>query len=261
MASSFSFVSLSLYLCISVVRCGPRASMDPTQNVFDVNRCNPMENVFVINVKGKYGEARRQSVRREFRAAGVENYKFWDAVVWPQVLEEGHTKPPSLGKGETALALSHRSIYEHIVQDRLPCALIFEDDVLLTRHFKHRLNKSDFPNHFSVIKLDYCKHVKREQPPVDQDSIPRIYIGQGGACTGGYVVSLLGAAFLKLANTPVWMNADGIMDPVHMQQTQVGPNLKDFLIYHFDPPLAWQGRDNLPGGKETHKFELHATRR
>ena len=45
------------------------------------------------------------------------------------------------------------------------------------------------------------------------------------------------------ANTPIWMNADGIMDPYHLNTVS-----KQLKQYYIDPPIARQKLDFISAG-------------
>ena len=58
--------------------------------------------------------------------------------------------------GEFSLALGHREIYDTILRERLACALVFENDVLLAPGFVQRLGRVALPKGLDVLKLETC---------------------------------------------------------------------------------------------------------
>ena len=75
-------------------------------------------------------------------------------------------------------------------------------------------------------------HRRRSDEPEKALSAPP---GLGTVCGGAaYAVSLSGARLLAQVQTPVWMSADGVMDPRHL--ASVG---KAARVFHSDPPLAY----------------------
>ena len=58
--------------------------------------------------------------------------------------------------GEFSLALGHREIYDTILRERLACALVFENDVLLAPGFVRRLGRVALPDGLDVLKLETC---------------------------------------------------------------------------------------------------------
>lgn len=194
--------------------------------------------------------------------ANLANFSFWpaidkDTLDYPAVIQageairsrDGHKR---LSAGEAALSLSHRAIYEHVLATEAPCALVFEDDVtlcesfsLLVKQLQRKLNDFDF------VKLDYCKsgnYILKGAPfPWDMYTSVGLKSGPGGPCASAYIVSSRGAKLLAEANTPVWINADGLMDEAHLAHTTIAQRLP-LHVFHTYPPLATQGRDDLPGG-------------
>ena len=58
--------------------------------------------------------------------------------------------------GEFSLALAHRDVYDSILRERLACALVFENDVLLAPGFVRRLGRLALPDALDVLKLETC---------------------------------------------------------------------------------------------------------
>ena len=166
-------------------------------------------------------------------AAGAAS--FWE--------RDGH-KP--LTAGEFACSLSHRMIYDLILLNRWPCALIMESDVELGRRFKKRLAALPLERleqqRFDVLKLEYNNGPANWSDGAQQ----HVFEGRGGSATAAYVVSHAGALLLRAVHTPVWMNADGAMDSRHIEHV---PNILRRLgrnhtiqLFHANPPMAWQNK-------------------
>eukprot|EP00747_Dinoflagellata_sp_TGD_P093882 gnl/TRDRNA2_/TRDRNA2_165907_c0_seq15.p1 gnl/TRDRNA2_/TRDRNA2_165907_c0~~gnl/TRDRNA2_/TRDRNA2_165907_c0_seq15.p1 ORF type:complete len:166 (+),score=14.01 gnl/TRDRNA2_/TRDRNA2_165907_c0_seq15:3-500(+) len=146
---------------------------------------------------------------------------------------------------EAALALSHLAIYRHILTNRFKCAVIFEDDVLLANKFVERFQAAlKHVPQYDLVKLEYCDYTRSARGPLDQHSVPKVVKGQGHPCSAGYMVSEEGAALFLKANTPLWMNSDGIFDPHHIQYTSAAEFLP-LRVFHFYPALAWQGNERM----------------
>eukprot|EP00439_Symbiodinium_sp_Y106_P031554 s1695_g3.t2 len=256
------------------------ASTAPPDSSGDL-RCRPLEHVFVINLAGPLGEARRLHAIRELAKVGLHGrYQFWPAVS----AYDDASLAKELGKKhcpcdpQSALALSHRRIYEAIIAARWPCATIFEDDVSLARNFSRRLEAvSNSLPAFDTLQLGYCKRGKKVSTgPDDQmlgvfsctSSIPSLQLLQGipilislptlkygwpGACLHAAIISFQGAALLAEVNTPLRTHADGAMDPKHWpNQTRAFLDRKPGSVpgsyWYTEPVLAWQGADTLAGG-------------
>lgn len=226
--------------------------------------CDPLANIFVINLEGKRGEARRAEIRKEFEKAGIHKYTLWPAtdrhtdIHYQQLLKAGESilkkdGHSAMTDGEAALALSHQRIYKHVIDKKLACALVFEDDARLTASFANRLSslRAKLTMPFDWIKTDWNnKDNGSPTGPADQSSMPHLEDGDGQFASG-YIVSAAGARLLIDANTPLWMNADGIMDPTHLKSSLAAnerPNSQP-RVYHVVPELSWQGNWRLDGGK------------
>ena len=148
-----------------------------------------------------------------------------------------------------ANTLTHRQIMEHVVQKRLPCATIYEDDFALVNNFKERLRKAtrNLPP-FDEIHLGYCPGgAKPQSPPKDQSTAPIIKYGWPGPCAHAYIISLQGAWFVSTNQRPVRNPADGVWDPRAMKGY---PNDRSTLdhkhgalpgsYWYLHPMLSWQ---------------------
>eukprot|EP00747_Dinoflagellata_sp_TGD_P093884 gnl/TRDRNA2_/TRDRNA2_165907_c0_seq3.p1 gnl/TRDRNA2_/TRDRNA2_165907_c0~~gnl/TRDRNA2_/TRDRNA2_165907_c0_seq3.p1 ORF type:complete len:302 (+),score=14.05 gnl/TRDRNA2_/TRDRNA2_165907_c0_seq3:118-906(+) len=216
--------------------------------------CDPLEHTFIISLKR--AQQRRTVVQEEFRRANITKFTLWDAVdkdklQYPEVLRAGNQARSffdgqyGLSRKGAALALSHLGIYRHILDNRIRCALIFEDDVSLTNKFVERFQAAlKQSGRYDLVKLEYCDYMSEPGGPPDQQSVPAYVEGQGGACSGAYMVSEEGAALFLKANTPLWINSDRVFDPRHIMHTPAARYLP-LRVFHFDPPLAWQGHEQV----------------
>lgn len=235
-----------------------------------LSHCDPLANVFVINVAGAVGAARRAQAIAELDKAGISQYVISNAVTpldfkYPEVLLAGESirlrdrrMRRRISVGEAALALSHLAIYNKILEGNISCALVFEDDFRLVEPstFKDRISSVGLPAEYDWVKVDDCRWKGSHNGPpgpvhpprVDQlETNPWFQIPGRGPCTSGYIVSSAGARLLRAANSPLWMNADGSMDPLHIRYTAAADRLptKQFL---FEPPLSWQSDEIDEGG-------------
>ena len=196
--------------------------------------------VFIINLVDGRGEERRIHALSQSATAGI-NPVLWPAtdrelIDYESLLCEGkHLRKMDghreLTAGEIALSMSHCGIYRYIVEHRIPMAIICEDDVCFCDGFKTKLKNLTIPEDFDILKLEY-----HNSNMCGMSENCRVVQGMGGACSACYIVSQKGAQHLLDCNTPVWMNADGIMDNFHLRKVGKRP-LKQ---YHVVPPLASQ---------------------
>lgn len=199
---------------------------------------------FVINMPGERGAVRRDWLRRVSARTGIK-LQHVDAVDKDTVDHKMHDVGRDLRKtdghrdltsGEIALSLSHQKVYQYILDHDIPVALIAEDDFDPCENFAERLKQvaALLRNvDFDLVKLETCN-----QGLPSSDELVQVKKGEGGACSACYIVSQSGARILRDANTPVWMNSDGIMDPYHLRT--VGRTLKQ---YYVSPPIVRQNLD------------------
>jgi glycosyl transferase family 25 len=142
--------------------------------------------------------------------------------------------------GQIACSLSHRSIYERMVKEGVPNALIFEDDATPISANLHRLEATlnDLPKHWELLYLGYTTHETPISKPrellykalyavwhghkyrwrkKDVDFLfPRpfsnhLYKAGYHDCTHAYALSLGAAQKLLKAQTPISYCADSAL--------------------------------------------------
>jgi len=244
--------------------------------------CRPLEQPwYVINVAGSRGEKRRQHATEEFGKAGIKNFSFWPAAdasdnsptgmceterkrfprnagVFHWRHNNGCYKNPSL-----ANSLSHRLIYEHIIERKLPCAVIFEDDFSLCDNFLEYFKKAtETLPPFDVIQLGYCpgggKPTDTRVCPDHMKKEPVLKYGWPGACAHAYILSYQGALLFGETHKPVKVPADGAWSPLSMKgHPAARVSLDDSSgtlpgsYWYTTPMLAFQGYDIAEGGAPT----------
>jgi GR25 family glycosyltransferase involved in LPS biosynthesis len=275
------YVAFSFALAAALARAYPlagalsllqlRVGKEDASSTVAERPCDPLANIFVINLAGERGAARRDHMSKEFASAGIENYSFIAAADGATLTEwysladafaaqdirkgDGHAR---IHDGHIALSRSHQMAYERVLEANLPCAMVFEDDAALGLDFKGRLERvaPRLPERFHLVKLDYCDG--RSPPgsvPTESTSTEELNVvwGQHGACAGSYIVSKEGAEMFIRGNTPIWMNADGALDPQHIRHSPAAYMLP-LLDFHLAPKLVWQGAEGLPGGSHYKHF-------
>lgn len=244
--------------------------------------CRPLEQPwFVINLEGPRGQKRRDHATREMLKAGIKNFSFWPAA------DAGDNSPGGMCERERkrfprnagvkhwrhnngcyknpslANSLSHRLIYEHIVDNKLPCAVIFEDDFSLCDNFLEDFKRvTETLPPFDVIQLGYCPHGgKPSTPQVCGSNVKKKLVlkyGWPGACAHAYILSYQGALFFGETHKPVRVPADGAWSPMHMkghpaERTSLdkSPGALPGSYWHTYPMLSYQGYDIAEGGAPT----------
>ncbi|MFZ1263315.1 MAG: glycosyltransferase family 25 protein [Chitinophagaceae bacterium] len=183
----------------------------------------------------------------------ARNYKYdkKNSLAIRQVFKE-------LNTGEIACALSHRTIYQAMVDNGWKRVLIFEDDVVpdfvnLPQLFQIL---KELPDNWELFYLGYLKNEKRT-PSRQLKQFWYTLMGQSGLsrmplqmiknrlprkfsslllkagfhdCTHAYAVSLEGAKKLLQAQTPVTYRADNLLSALVLQQKLHAFISKDFLF-------------------------------
>ena len=183
----------------------------------------------------------------------ARNYKYdkKNSLAIRQVFKE-------LNTGEIACALSHRTIYQAMVDNGWKRVLIFEDDVVpdfvnLPQLFQIL---KELPDNWELFYLGYLKNEKRT-PSRQLKQFWYTLMGQSGLsrmplqmiknrlprkfsslllkagfhdCTHAYAVSLKGVKKLLQAQTPVTYRADNLLSALVLQQKLHAFISKDFLF-------------------------------
>lgn len=124
--------------------------------------------------------------------------------------EYGHLSPAEIGT-----ALSHLSIYQHMVENKLPGAVILEDDVCLANDFAELLSTTQpcgLATHFRadqpvMVQLTHVKRGYRHRAKMLGAKKARPAYGSVWLASG-YFITLAAAKNLSQALYPVWTVAD-----------------------------------------------------
>lgn len=228
--------------------------------------CDPLNNIYIINLEGQRGETRRNLMAAELKlhnlsatfypAADLATINEWHtneerkaADKLRRADDNKFTRHHHIKDFDIALSKSHKNIYQEIQKKSLPCALILEDDVNFACNFKSRLQQfvlsDEMPKDFDIVKLDHCS----KKIPDTSVAELKVLNGSQGPCASAYIVSSGGAKLLEAANTPIWLPADGIMDPNHLKHSNARQYLplKDFAV---TPQIAYQANEDVAGGRK-----------
>lgn len=136
--------------------------------------------------------------------------------------------------------LNHFFCYKKIIEENIPLALIFEDDLFLLGDFKKSLSKIvEEVNLLEPGLMVSLENSSLEFPRMrDVRKNKLLYPGQTQRCTGGYLIDLMGAtAFI---NHLKQKKCDTIIDLWHTQLIQQ----KTVKMYWAHPPIVEQGSHN-----------------
>lgn len=163
-----------------------------------------------------------------------------------------------MNRGELACALSHRNIYQAMIDNNWKHVLVFEDDVL-PDYDKLKLLPvvlNELPDNWELLYLGYLKNEKpaitrklkqfwysimarlgfsRMPLHMIKNILPRSYSSQlyrAGFhdCTHAYSVSIEGARKLLKAQTPVIHRADNLLSSLVLKNEIKGFSSKSFLF-------------------------------
>jgi glycosyl transferase family 25 len=157
--------------------------------------------IFYINLDHETG--RRDHTEAQLSALGLTAERIAATVPadLPQQLLDQACNPNQrrfVSPGELACTMSHRNAWERIVNERLPMALILEDDVYLSKRLPRLLDVVEpFGATLDIIRLETQYDNIRLGPPTYRDdgiALRPIHSVVWGC--GGYIVTQAGAAKL-----------------------------------------------------------------
>ena len=130
-----------------------------------------MIKIFVINLKSS--EDRRNSITRQMERLRL-SYEIYPAVDGREISDETLEKIHSAGfyfkksygrnmeRGEAGAALSHLRLYNKIVQEKIDCAIILEDDAEFDARLRHiaerKENLKKVLKNYDLILLGFCRN-------------------------------------------------------------------------------------------------------
>lgn len=151
-------------------------------------------------------------------------------------------------KGEYALSLAHRNLYDTVLMNRLPCALILENDFNFHGSLLERALVLSMPEEFDVLRLEVIKG-----KPGPQKVTPAVLPGKHGMGSAGYIVSYRGAALLRAVQTPVWTSSDSAFYALEREfyparsrrafdrfMAAHPARWRPIRAFYTAPPLGWQ---------------------
>ncbi|MCQ2603493.1 MAG: glycosyltransferase family 25 protein [Spirochaetia bacterium] len=174
--------------------------------------------IFVVNLESSAD--RREFIAEQLEKLGLK-YEIFNAV-------DGRKLPQSeidaaydskaainffhreLTRGEIGCSWSHLKIYEKMVSEKIPEALILEDDVILDQDFKEILSrKGTFPKDWELVFFSHNNAVCSvwDKLPV-WNQYKLVKFVEHPNWTSGYLIRLSGAEKLLECGYPIRMPAD-----------------------------------------------------
>lgn len=127
--------------------------------------------------------------------------------------------------GEFACALSHQSIYERIIRDGLPGAIVLEDDALLTEDFAYFVKNQGYLL-ADFIQMDYMH--ARYRPWKKKryfDHIKLVQLVENAGLTTAYSLSRFSTEYILSRSSPLRAAADWPCDVTPLQPLVTVPRL------------------------------------
>ncbi|WP_109397940.1 glycosyltransferase family 25 protein [Proteus faecis] len=218
-------------------------------------------NNFVISLS-QNNEKRRNHIVEQFSKKSIP-FEFFDAIDKTKINISnalGVTfDNPNLSLGEKGCILSHVMLWKKVIDENLPMATIFEDDIYLSKESENYLKNYDWVNpDWHVIKIERAdEKVKTAISPVKifnkYEGIFRLKGEHLGA--GGYIITNKGARYLfkKITSTP-------FKDPIDYEIFDNFINDKNYFICQFIPALCMQDytinkcHDKFPSSLENERI-------
>lgn len=182
--------------------------------------------IFIINLKQDiHKKTHMEKLCRQYNL----NCQFVEAIYGKDLDEETLAKVYNknesinligreLSKGEVGCALSHISVYQHMVDKHIKQAIIFEDDIHIEKDFSSIIqNMNKFPDNWEIILLGYFKgsvekeklvksYLRNRTKITDTHKVVRLTQIASGA--HGYIINLKGAKKLLEILKPIHLPID-----------------------------------------------------
>ena len=215
--------------------------------------------IFVVSLKT--ATERRKSIAKTLQNLGIE-FDFIDGVVGSAVdktnasIVDIKTAGRRMGRpmldGEIGCALSHANVYAKMIQENIACALVLEDDVIVSTPFADCIKNSDktLASYDFVMLYHYGGYsLKHLQTVGGLDYHKPAFMPFS---TAGYYLNLTTAKLLYDATHPVQHNADWpIALDQHLNTAMITPR----IVQH--PPLENQtGITGRPTNRLLHRLRM-----
>lgn len=168
--------------------------------------------VFVINLEKDI--QRRENIRTQLESLNME-FDFQNAVYGKNLNAEEMAASyndnkakrhqcRSLVSAEIGCALSHVRVYENIIKEKIPCACILEDDVILPDNFISVLNKLEIKlNNLIPQVILLSPAIYKENAAIQIDENYQLKQYKSGYYTSSYIVNQAAAKTLFKELFPV----------------------------------------------------------
>lgn len=167
------------------------------------------ENVFCIHVSTSTVRQKQMEARQGRHGLPIV---FWEATT-PETLPEGEVFAPYLTKRQRSCAHSHLRIWRHMVANRMPYALILEDDVLFDGDWCTKLDEWEPEGEWDMGEWDMV--LLNAADPVSPPFQWSIATNQ--CLAGAYILSLVGAGWMLSTYRGEWFASDWMTNQLQMK--------------------------------------------
>jgi GR25 family glycosyltransferase involved in LPS biosynthesis len=153
------------------------------------------ENVFCIHVSTS--TVRQQQMEARLGRQGLP-IVFWEATT-PETLPKDEVFAPYLTQRQRSCAYSHLRVWRHMVANRMPYALILEDDILFDGEWRKKLDEWEPEQQWDMVLLNAADPVS---PPFRWER------ATNQCLAGAYILSLQGAEWMLAVYQREWCASD-----------------------------------------------------
>lgn len=199
---------------------------------------------------------RRAMVSKQLEALGL-SFQFFDAIDGrsglPAAYESQVDRPGTelyfgrpMSDGEYACALSHLAVYRKIIEEKLPGAIVLEDDAILGNGFTLFLKERGYEN-APLVQLDHLNaRVRRMRAAsIKLKSCVLWRLHRNAFLTTGYAINQKAASFILERALPLRSPADWPCDLGPLGPFCAVPRLVDHPTAEQDASSLGANRDTL----------------
>lgn len=212
--------------------------------------------VYVINLE-------RNPDRLDFiskRLKKIEiNFKRVDAVDGNALSEdfiesfrEQSKRPTGWKLGQIGCFLSHRKVWETIVEDDEKYAVVLEDDLHISDSISSMLVDLNWiPEDADVIRLENTTNWVKLEKVGEVHERDICSLGSDSWCTGAYIISRNAAKFLLEQDQSLWLPSD-----TYMFSKTLSKVARELTVYQINPSLVCQDKykESVDGVDECMNF-------
>lgn len=216
--------------------------------------------VFIVNLKKAVDK--RQRMEAQLQKVGVTDYQFIEAVYGADLTAEELSEKVydypncALTPGEVGCALSHIQIYQTMVKEGTPYALVLEDDVTLPddlADFLQAVKPSIDKPYAKIITLAEANKISLFRRFFRYKDFGE-YTAVTAFCTYAYLVNIAAARTLSKNLLPVKYEADML---IHFRENGWLKQFNVFYPQYIHPMEGFSEQSDLKDERRPFKRERH----